>query len=382
LYFYILRYFNKIIVEKIFMVLNNFVKAACLSTCLGLASGSILANTNNVETNGGLHVYDSNDNDHWFNLNGKMRLDQTLSHNGNSDFQSSLSLRSLEATMKGGVGENLSYSFRLKNGKNVSMDKAQVTYSGFNSWSKVSVGQVSMPYGLGSTLAEDSLATQVFAPEANKDALGVSVTAWNDKVGLMCSVHQPSAAPLTSVAGFDTAARVSFAPLMRDNLILHVGANAYMQQNSNGFNSSLTNGGDNNVDLQMNGQKRGFGLDAAVLRGPLFMQAEFHQVSVGDDNASAMGYNVEASYAVTGETRDYNKVKGAFTQLNSENDGGSWQVSARHSGVHYQEDQHRTVGASVSWMANNNLTVLANYENVISADNNPGALTLRLQAAW
>lgn len=360
------------------MVLNNFVKAACLSACLGLASGSILAN--NVETNGGLHVYDSNDNDHWFNLNGKLRLDQTLFHNGNSDFQSSLSLRSLETTMKGGVGENLSYSFRLKNGNNVSIDNAAVTYSGFNSWSKVSVGQVSMPYGLGSSLTEDSLASQVFAPQANGDALGVSVTAWNDKVGLICSVHQPSAAPLTSVAGFDTAARVSFAPLMRDNLVVHVGANAYMQQQSNGFTSSLTNGGENNVDLQLNGQKRGFGLDAAVLRGPLFLQAELHQVSVGDDNQSAMGYNVEASYAVTGENREYNKVRGSFSQANTE--GGSWQVSARHSGVHFQEDQHRTVGASVSWIANSNLTVLANYENVISADNNPGALTLRLQAAW
>ena len=61
------------------MVLNNFVKAACLSACLGLASGSVLAN--NVETNGGLHVYDANDNAHWFNLTGKMQLDQTFYHN-------------------------------------------------------------------------------------------------------------------------------------------------------------------------------------------------------------------------------------------------------------------------------------------------------------
>ena len=364
------------------MVLNNFVKAACLSACLGLASGSILAN--NVETNGGLHVYDSNDNNHWFNLNGKMRLDQTLTHNGNADFKGSLSLRSLEATMKGGVGENLSYSFRLNNGSSVSMDKAQVTYSGFNSWSSVSVGQVGMSYGLNSTFAEDSMASQVFAPSVSGSSLGVALTAWNEKMGLMCSVHQPTSDAVNSVASLDTSARVSFSPLMRDNLTLHVGANAYMQQQNENYDptSSLVKGGNENVNLQLNGQRRGFGLDAAVLRGPLFMQAEFHQVSVGDDNKSALGYNVEASYAVTGETREYDKVKGSFGQLNTENDGGSWQVSARHSGVHQNEMQHRTVGASVSWMANNNLTVLANYENVISADNNPGALTLRLQAAW
>jgi phosphate-selective porin OprO/OprP len=360
------------------MVLNNFVKAACLSACLGLASGSILAN--NVETNGGLHVYDSSDSDHWFNLNGKMRLDHTLMHTG-QDFEGSLKLRTLEATMAGGVGENLSYSFRLKNGESASIDKAQVTYSGFNSWSKVSVGQVSMPYGVGSTLAEDSMTTQVFGPEATKGSMGVSLTAWNDKMGLMCAVSQSNKDALT-IATFDTSARVSFAPLMRDNLILHVGANAYMQkQEKNTLNATLANGKGNIVDLkEFQGSNRGFGLDAAVLRGPLFMQAEIHQVQ--DNAKSAMGYNVEVSYAVTGETRDYNKVKGAFSQLNSENDGGSWQVSARHSGVHVDKAQHRTVGANVSWIANNNLTLLANYENFISQDKNPGALTLRLQAAW
>jgi phosphate-selective porin len=311
-----------------------------------------------------------------------MRLDQTLTHNGNSDFQGSLSVRSLEATMQGGVGSNLSYSFRLK--RNGKMDKAQVTYSGFNSWSKVSVGQVSMPYGLGSTFAENSFATQVFAPESGSDAVGVAVTAWNDKMGLMFSVNQPNSnAAVSTVASLDTSARLSFAPLNRDNLILHLGANAYMQQSNDNYDAKLVNAGEDNVSLDLNGQRRGFGLDAAVLRGPLFMQAEFHQVNVGDDNSTAFGYNVEASYAVTGETREYNKVKGSFTQLNTENDGGSWQVSARHSGVHQgDESKHRTVGASVSWMANNNLTVLANYENVISSDNNAGALTLRLQAAW
>jgi phosphate-selective porin len=360
------------------MVLNNFVKAACLSTCLGLASGSILANTNNVETNGGLHVYDSNDNDHWFNLNGKMRLDQTLSHNGNSDFQSSLSLRSLEATMKGGVGENLSYSFRLKNGKNVSMDKAQVTYSGFNSWSKVSVGQVSMPYGLGSSsFTADSFANNIFSPSADKTALGVALTAWNDKVGLSVSVHQPNSDVINGVNAFDTAARLSYAALNTDNLILHVGMNAYMQQSVTLDNDLL--------DKKLLKQKtRGFGLDTALLRGPLFVQADFHQASWGADaKTGAMGYNVEASYALTGETRDYNKVTGSFSSLRTERDGGSWEVSARHSGAFNNAKKaklHKTLGANVAWTVNNNLTVLANYEN--NLDNKEGDLSLRLQAAW
>merc|ERR1712151_1009832 len=198
------------------------------------------------------------------------------------------------------------------------------------------------------------------------DALGVAVTAWNDKVGFTCSFHQPSSTSLTSAAGLDTAARLSFAPLMRDNLILHVGANGYMQQTSGNFKSKLANNGEGNVQLALDAgsQKRGFCLDAAVLRGPLFLQAEVHQVSVGKDQ-QARGYNAEASYALTGESRDYNKVTGEFSNIRTERDGGSWQVSARHSGVHNGEDAHRTVGASLAWTVNNNLTVLANYENML-----------------
>jgi len=366
--------------EKTFMALNNFIKAACLSTCLGLASGSALAD---VATNGGLEVYDANDSDHFFKLTGKMQLDQNIFHLGSKNISSSLDLRAVQAKVEGGVGKNLSYSFRLKrDGNSVVMDQSQITFSGFNSWSKVSVGQVSMPYGLQTGFTEDALATGIFKPVASKEALGMSLTAWNDKVGLTCSVHQPSSNALTSVANLDTAARLSFAPLMRENLVLHLGANAYMQKNSGSFSYSLANNSTDSMDLVLDAgaSKRGFCLDAAVSRGPLFLQAELHQVSVGKDQ-QAKGYNVEASYALTGETRQYDKVRGLFSGLQTERDGGSWQVSARHSAVHMDKTVKRTVGASVAWTVNNNLTVLANYENAIS-ENYLGALSLRLQAAW
>jgi len=364
------------------MVLNNFIKAACLSTCLGLASGSVLANTYNVESNGGLRVYDSNSSDHWFNLNGKMQLDQNFFHASN--INSSMDLRSVQATVKGGVGEDLSYSFRVKrSGDSVAMDKSQVTYAGFNSWSRVSVGQVSMPYGLGTSFTEDSLTTDLFSPNAN-NSLGVAVTAWNDNIGFSCSIHQPTSDAVNSVARLDSAVRASFAPLMRDNLTLHLGLNAYVQQAAGSFSSSLAHNAnsDNAVTLQMDkdAQKRGFGVDAAVLRGPLFLQAEFHQVSVGQSE-NAMGYNVEASFALTGESRSYDKITGSFGSITTDRDGGSWQVSARHSGVQYDNKMHRTVGASLAWTVNNNLTVLANYENALT-QNRQGALSLRLQAAW
>jgi phosphate-selective porin OprO/OprP len=375
------------------MVLNNFVKAACLSACLGLASGSVLAN--NVETNGGLHVYDANDNAHWFNLTGKMQLDQTFYHNtvdGKNSVSSTLNLRRVQTDLKGGLGQDLSYSLRLsRNGNNVQMGKAQVTFSGFNSWSSVSVGQVDMPYGLdNSTFTEQNVARSVFAPSAGDEALGVAVTVSNDKLGFKVAVNQPSSQSIGNPGEFNTSARLSFAPLVRDNMVFHLGLSAHLQQMNGGnvtFTPKLAKHGASSLqaitDTATGDSQRGFGIDAAVLRGPIFLQGEFHTTTFQGKPApvaEAWGYSVEGSYALTGETREYNRVNGSFSDLSTDRDSGSWQVAVRHSAINVKNANLRTVGASVAWTVNDNLSVLANYDNAL--EQKQGALSLRVQAAW
>ena len=374
------------------MALNNFIKAACLSTCLGLASGSVLANTN-VETHGGLSVYDSENSDHWFNLNGKMQMDLDLHHVGLGNFGTTFDLRSVQATVKGGMGQNLSYSFRLKRGrgqdKAVSMDKARIAYSGFNSSTKLTVGQVDLPYGLSSNLTESSIASHVFTPNSNDGSLGFSLTAWNDHFGATYALQQHDHNVFNHVGSLDSAARFSFAPLNRDNLVLHLGASAYFVQNQ-GLKTyrmgqpSTVSGLNQNSIVENNGigAQRGFGLDAALLRGPLFVQAQAHQVSYLGQNAykSVLGWTIEGSYALTGESRDYNRINGSFSNLRSTGDS-SWQLTVRSSGFQQHHGAfNQVLGANVAWSFNNNLTLFANYENAVR--NNNGALSLRLQAAW
>lgn len=344
------------------MVLNNFIKAACLSTCLGLASGSILANANyNVDTNGGLKVYDNSDNNHWFNLSGKMQLDQTLSHGGSNT--SELSLSTLQADLKGGIGEDTSYSFRLSNNNgSASFSRAQLSYSGFNSWSRVTVGQVAMPYGLdtGSAFGEND-ALSNFKLGRN---LGLNVDTWNDRMGFNFGLTQAST-PVTGFNNLNTSARLSFAPVNRDNLTVHFGLSGSYQAASQAVS-----------------------VDAAVLRGPALLQGEFHhstQNAVANEGQASSnpstGWNVEASYALTGETRSYDYRNGSFGSLETDRDSGSWEVSLRHSQVNLGQDKVRTVGANVSWTVNNNVTLLANYNNNMDTPNN-GDLSLRLRSAW
>ena len=396
------------------MVLNNFIKAACLSTCLGLASGSVLANANyNIDTNGGLRVYDKSNTDHWFKLNGNIKFDQSLFHAQDSGaITSSTNLRGVKATLSGGLGSNTSYKLKLSNGSNgLSVDNAVITYSGFNNWSKVSVGQVDSPYGLenasDTSFLERSIATNVFSPESG---LGFNVQAWTDKVGLALSVIQPGD-NITNTDQLSFSTRLAWAPINTDNLVLHLGLSSRyqaatlseeVQQSSVRFSTNLEVRGRNLNSLDT-GRIRSTSFkvgaaDVALQRGPVLLQAEYHHANISKSKAkdiSLYGWNVQASYAVTGESREYNYRDGGFKNVQSV---GGWEVSLRHSFVNLQRDDvdggnAHTFGGSVSWAANENLRVLANYihspvtpaipENGEGeGKNNLGALAVRLQATW
>jgi phosphate-selective porin OprO/OprP len=414
--------------EKIFMVLNNFIKAACLSTCLGLASGSILANANyNIDTNGGLKVYDKTHNDHWFQLNGKIKFDQTFFHGDISGpIQSSANLRSVNANLSGGIGTDTSYALNLSSkGSALHVDKANISYSGLNNWSKVSIGQVSSHYGLeGSSkfnsFLEKSVSTSIFAP--TESGLGVSVDAWTDKVGMRWSMTQSTKSELGSESDpLSTSLRLSFAPLNTENLVFHLGfSGRYHTSNVVADTDGKGKVGDSNIRLSsvVEAKSRNtankidtgrinassyhvVGLDAALQRGPVLLQAEYHRAHFNKNkntDISLHGWNVQASYVLTGESHAYNYKTGGFTGISPDRESGAWEVSLRHSSVNlHKEDinggEAKTFGGSIAWTANDNLTVLANY--IHSAITPPaqlngesegkqtaGAFALRVQAAW
>jgi phosphate-selective porin OprO/OprP len=156
-------------------------------------------------------------------------------------------------------------------------------------------------------------------------------------------------------------------------MVFHLGLSAHLQQMNAAtvsFTPSLAKHGAQElqaITATANGDsQRGFGVDAAVLRGPIFLQGEFHTTTFQGKNVSvseAWGYSVEGSYALTGETREYNRVNGSFSDLSTDRDSGSWQVAVRHSAINVNNANLRTVGASVAWTVNDNLSVLANYDN-------------------
>merc|ERR1711862_535240 len=103
-----------------------------------------------------------------------------------------------------------------------------------------------------------------------------------------------------------------------------------------------------------------------------------------DEGKKLRGYNIQATYALTGESRNYNYQTGGFSGLTPANDSGAWELSLRHSYLKLNtEAAALNVGTSLAWTVNNNVKVLANYiVSNVDQDEAFKALNLRLQASW
>lgn len=191
--------------------------------------------------------------------------------------------------------------------------------------------------------------------------------------------------------GWLAAARLTVAPVNRDEQVVHLGMNAVWQIDTQGEEVRFRDRPELRVDgtrLVDTGTLGGFGDDTqgiedyylfgpelAAVFGPFHVQGEYHWVKVnGDDlilddagtptggDPTFTGWYVEAGYFLTGESRPYDE--GSFDRVKpkrnfSLQDGGpgAWQIAARYStidlddeGIEGGEEDNITVG--LNWHFN------------------------------
>lgn len=128
-----------------------------------------------------------------------------------------------------------------------------------------------------------------------------------------------------------------------------------------------------------------YGLEAAVVAGPVSLQMELVDGSYEDD---AQDEDIKAWYAqvgwfITGETRPYKVGAGKFGGIKPKRAGGAWEVVAR---LDYAENdtteleiEGQTIG--VNWYVNPQIRLMLNYiaADVAEGADEPNAVTGRLQ---
>jgi phosphate-selective porin OprO and OprP len=219
-----------------------------------------------------------------------------------------------------------------------------------NSKLSVRLGSQFAPFGLENTM---SSRTMPFTERSASSAMTPAALT-----GLSARLHDQRWSLSAGVYGNDIAdddrrrfdgesfiARGTFVPLRQDGWLWHVGASGEYRQGANDATLRLRSRPETVVTttrLVDTGVLTGVeelvtvGVETAVRRGPVLVQAEYLQASAsrtalaGGDADFSGGY-VAASWFVTGERRNYSEAQGAFGGVKPKRDWGALEVALRAS---------------------------------------------------
>ncbi len=229
--------------------------------------------------------------------------------------------------------------------------------------------------------------------------------------------------------GFGSSARGTFAPIMDDHTVLHVGASySYESQDAKGASDAGGNpaaigtavrylsrrgptlnlgaaGGDGNTGNSRVAQT--IGGELAGKFGPAYMQSEYMSQKL--DQAAGVraqyvtAWYVQGSYFITGETKGYKKSDGVFGgAIKPNNSFGAFEVKARYdrasnsataiTGQTYGKASADAITAGVNWYPNPNVRFMFEYidstaERTLTATgvkqkDKPSAVAMRAQFSF
>lgn len=375
---------------------------------LALAVGTIVAMPSLViadvaETRGGLRIT-SDDGSFQGSVGGRIHFDAYMFDNDIVDSTSSSEFRRARLTMQGKL-YNWEYKF-----ENDFAGQSDTTGSGFRDMliatrvgpGKLTLGQFK-PYRSMEELTSSNdilmmerpfaSATGIYSGRQFQQGVGYMMSGSQYTLGL--SGFNTKAADTARNEGLGAAARATFAPIMQDDLVVHLGL-SYSLENGNAdtpaFNANANyvgrRGPSQNIATTADGESvNTVGLEAAVSAGAFFAQAEYAMADfaqvVGDDQ-EVQTYYIQGAYTLTGQMKPYNAGSGVFRSPRGNN---VVQVTARYDYVENKdltdvEAESTTLG--VNYFVNPALRFMLNYtmgDNTLTGDKSK-QLALRAQIAF
>lgn len=354
--------------------------------------------------------FETADGEYSFKVGGFAQVDGYLSHDDRRDHPDGTNIRRARLNVAGNITKDFKYKIENDFAGNASgITDAYLEYTGFDPVS-LTVGQFKEPFGLD-TLTSDLFTTfnergltHAFSPDRR---IGVMLStygkedgfgAWSAALGGFGSSTGSTAS--TDDEAKDVTGRLTWAPYSAAAQTLHFGvAGSYRVPDSSADSFTFSSRAENQLttaaaDLAVStGAIAGvdsvslLGLEAAGVYGPFSLQGEYVMADVDSDargNPTFDGYYVEASYFLTGESRNYNPKAGRFERVSpkwnfkpSAGQWGAWQVAARYSELDLNDalvsgGQVNDITLGLNWIPHPNLAFKANY---IWSDTDNAAVT-------
>ncbi len=185
-----------------------------------------------------------------------------------------------------------------------------------------------------------------------------------------------------STPGVGATGRITFAPILEGEQVVHVGV-SYTMEKPDGINNVDTDGnlGTSVAYAGRRGPSLTLGLtgahddaetiggELAAVFGPIYAQAEYMTQDLGQGdgvkNQTVDAYYVQGSYMLTGESRPYKKEDGVFGSPKPKGEAGAFELTARYDhgenkdAASDPEAQSLTLG--VNWYVNPNVRFMLNY---------------------
>lgn len=344
--------------------------------------------------------FETADGAYSFKIGGFGQVDAGAFNDHREDHPDGTNIRRARLNVSGTIAKDFKY--KIENdfaGNASSITDAYLEYAGFEPiW--LMVGQFKEPFGL-ETLTSDLFTTfierslpVVFSPD-RKIGFAVGTSGTNNTLGAWTATAGAFGSGTSSTSSTDEEAnditgRLTWAPFYQGGEILHLGvaasrrvpdapgdaftfsSRAENQLSSAASELAVTTGSIssvNNVDL--------LGFEAATVYGPFSAQGEYVHARLDRYNnayePNFKSYYIEASYFLTGESRNYVAKQARFDRVKpkwdfdpSSNAWGAWQVATRFSSLDLNDGSIRggeleDITLGLRWIPKPNIALSLNY---------------------
>ncbi|MGR9100889.1 MAG: OprO/OprP family phosphate-selective porin [Gammaproteobacteria bacterium] len=359
--------------------------------------------------------FETAEGDFKFAIGGRLHADATW-HTGDQYIKDGNPMDKIEAndgteirrgriSFKGTMWEDWNFQTEVDFADNkVGVKDLFLTYEGLD-WLEITVGNQKQPISMelqessnDIMFTERSLLNSLTAPLFDR-AIGLHFKSsgdnWSAQIGAYGDTITANKQNEFADEGWGVASRVTYAPIMESDHVLHLGAyGGFRAPNANDevmdstltfeyetthmSNLKLTEAEIMNVDDVTLG-----GLEAAYMYGPFSVQGEYARAWVQrkDNGMPALNFDawyIQTAWTLTGESRSYKGSDGEFKRLKpsknfSLRDGGgwgAWEVAARFDKNDLNDNDimggsESALTVALNWYLNENVRFMADYRRTI-----------------
>ena len=331
-------------------------------------------------------------------------------------------LRRSRLSLSGTFLKDWAYRVEYEFSGTTGVTDAYVSYSALKPFT-VTVGQFKQPFGMEAlaadknvTFMERGLPFAFVITRAPGVMVGTSRSNWSASAGLF---GEPVGNVQAGDDGYGATARVTYAPWMSTQGVVHLGLGASWRKPTEDNSTNLVGPKFTTVRFRSKpesnilaqrfvdtgeiadvDQYQIAGLEFAAQRGAASLQSEYHRVKVDRDSGSSLdfgGWYAQVAYTLTGESRAYRADRGIFEGIRPAHafgkDGwGAFEIAARFSGLDLSDgDIHggreRNASLAFNWYLNPMLRAGLNIVKVLDVkggaldSDEPTVYQIRMQLA-